>query len=74
MTASGFHADLERMHRKGWRIEVLSWTYSCNRRMKEWAEQKGKFYRLGRFLRKALLFWSRHAPDRRWLSRGMKRR
>ncbi len=39
----GFHADLERMHRKGWRIEVLSWSYSCNRRMKEWAEQNGKF-------------------------------
>ena len=45
----GFHADLERMHRKGWRIEVLSWTYSCNRRMKEWAEQNGKFIALDDF-------------------------
>lgn len=42
----GFHADLERMHRRGWRIEVLSWTDSCNRRMKEWAEQNGKFIAL----------------------------
>ena len=45
----GFHADLERMYRKGWRIEVLSWTYSCNRRMKEWAEQNGKFIALDDF-------------------------
>ena len=45
----GSHADLERMHRKGWRIEVLSWTYSCNRRMKEWAEQNGKFIALDDF-------------------------
>ena len=45
----GFHTDLERMHRKGWRIEVLSWTYSCNRRMKEWAEQTGKFIALDDF-------------------------
>ena len=45
----GFHADLERMHRKGWRIEVLAWTYSCNRRMKEWAEQNGKFIALDDF-------------------------
>lgn len=45
----GFHADLERMHRKGWRIEVLSWTYSCHRRMKEWAEQTGKFIALDDF-------------------------
>lgn len=45
----GFHADLERMHRKRWRIEVLSWTYSCHRRMKEWAEQTGKFIALDDF-------------------------
>jgi len=46
---AGFHADLERMHRKGWRIEVLSWEYSCNRRMKEWAKQNGKFIALDDF-------------------------
>ena len=43
---SGFHADLERMHRKGWRIEVLSWRHSCNRRMREWAESVGLFIAL----------------------------
>ena len=42
----GFHADLERMHSRGWRIEVLSWRHSCNRRMREWAEQNGRFIAL----------------------------
>ena len=42
----GFHADLERLHRRGWRIEVLSWRHSCNRRMREWAEDNGKFIAL----------------------------
>lgn len=41
---SGFHADLERMHRKGWRIEVLSWRHSCN--LREWAESVGLFIAL----------------------------
>ena len=45
----GFHADLERMHSRGWRIEVLSWRHSCNRRMREWAEQNGKFIALDDF-------------------------
>lgn len=45
----GFHSDLERMHRRGWRIEVLSWRYSCNRRMREWAEANGKFIALDDF-------------------------
>lgn len=45
----GFHADLERMHKRGWRIEVLSWRHSCNRRMREWAEQNGKFVALDDF-------------------------
>ena len=45
----GFHADLERMHGRGWRIEVLSWRHSCNRRMREWAEENGKFVALDDF-------------------------
>ena len=45
----GFHADLGRMHNRGWRIEVLSWRHSCNRRMREWAEQNGKFIALDDF-------------------------
>ena len=42
----GFRADLERMHRRGWRIEVLSWRHSCSRLMREWAEENGKFIAL----------------------------
>ena len=45
----GFHADLERMRRRGWRIEVLSWRHSCNRGMREWAEQNGVFIALDDF-------------------------
>ena len=45
----GFHADLERMHRREWRIEVLSWRHSCNRRMREWAEENGTFVALDDF-------------------------
>ena len=57
----GFHADLERMHRRGWRIEVLSWRHSCNRRMREWAEAKGKFVALDDFY-ESITFLERPAP------------
>lgn len=39
----GFHSTLERMHRRGWKVEVLSWAHSCKRRMREWADEKGAF-------------------------------
>ena len=39
----GFHADIERMHRRGWCVEVLSWGQSCNQRMRKWAEENGIF-------------------------------
>ena len=39
----GFHSTLERMHRRGWRIEVLSWAHSCKRGMREWAKANGVF-------------------------------
>lgn len=42
----GFHADLERMRGRNWRMEILSWRHSCNRRMREWAEGNGKFIAL----------------------------
>ena len=45
----GFHADLGRMHSRGWRVEVLSWRHSCNRRMREWAENNGEFIALDDF-------------------------
>ena len=45
----GFHADLERMRGRGWRVEVLSWRHSCNRRMREWAQRHGTFIALDDF-------------------------
>lgn len=42
----GFHADLERMKRKGWGVEVVSWEASCNKRLKAWAESVGVFVKL----------------------------
>ena len=45
----GFHADMQRMRNRGWRVEVLSWRHSCNRRMREWAEEEGVFIALDDF-------------------------
>ncbi len=45
----GFHADLERMQKRGWKIEVLAWEQSCNKRMKDWARQTGVFVSLEEF-------------------------
>ena len=42
----GFHADIERMHARGWQVEVLSWERSCNRRMRNWAQENGQFVNL----------------------------
>ncbi len=45
----GFHSTLERMHRKGWKFEVLSWQHSCASAIRHWAEQNGKFIALDDF-------------------------
>lgn len=42
----GFRADLERMYKRGWGIEVVSWEQSCKRALKEWAEKVGVYVRL----------------------------
>ena len=57
----GFHADLERMRRREWRIEVLSWRHSCNRRMREWAEEHRKFIALDDFY-DSITFLEQAAP------------
>ncbi len=57
----GFHADLERMRGRGWRVEVLSWRHSCNRRMREWAEEHGRFFALDDFY-EHITFLERPAP------------
>jgi len=46
LEGAGFHADLERMAKRGWGIEVLSWDISCNRRLRSWAQTAGVYVSL----------------------------
>ena len=49
LDGAGFHRTLERMHGRGWRVEILSWTHSANPRMRVWAEGNGLFVALDEF-------------------------
>ncbi|WP_419165049.1 NYN domain-containing protein [Candidatus Palauibacter sp.] len=49
LEGAGFHRTLERMHGRGWRIEILSWANSCNQRMRRWAQENGVFVALDDF-------------------------
>lgn len=49
MEGAGFHATLERMHKRGWRVEILSWAHATNQRMRRWAEANGVFVALDDF-------------------------
>ena len=49
LEGAGFHSTLERMHRRNWRVEILSWTHSTNQRMRRWAEANGTFVSLDDF-------------------------
>ena len=49
LQGAGFHSELERMHRRGWRVEILSWAHSTNQRMRRWAEDNGVFVALDDF-------------------------
>jgi hypothetical protein len=40
---AGFHADLQRMHKLGWGIEVLSWDIACKKALREWATKTGVY-------------------------------
>jgi hypothetical protein len=42
----GYFADLKRMHRGGWDVEVISWRGACHGGMREWAEEYGHFIAL----------------------------
>lgn len=46
---SGCHRTLERMHKRGWRIEILSWAHATNQRMRRWADEHGRFIALDDF-------------------------
>ncbi len=45
-TGRGYLADLQRMHRGGWNIEVLSWRAACHTGLRTWAEEHGHFIAL----------------------------
>lgn len=49
LQGAGFHSELERMHKRGWRVEILSWAHSTNQRMRRWAEENGVFVALDDF-------------------------
>ncbi len=49
LDGAGFHSALERMHRRGWRVEILSWAHATNQRMRRWAEENGVFVPLDDF-------------------------
>ena len=49
LEGAGFHRALERMHKRGWKVEILSWRHSCNQRMRRWAEANGVFVALDDF-------------------------
>ena len=49
LEGAGFHRTLERMHKRHWRVEILSWAHSTNQRMRRWAEANGIFVSLDDF-------------------------
>ncbi len=61
LEGAGYHSTLERMHKKGWRIEILSWSHSCNQRMRGWAEENGVFVALDDFY-EAITFLTSTSP------------
>lgn len=46
---NSFYRNLERMHKGGWRIELLSWEHSCHTEMRGWVEENGVFVPLDDF-------------------------
>ncbi len=68
LEGAGFHSTLERMHKRGWGIEILSWAHSCNQRMRKWAEENGVFVPLDNFYQ-AITFTEPSKPGFR-LARG----
>ena len=49
---AGFHRTLERMHRRGWRVEILSWAPFLQPADAAVGRGKRRLRRAGRFLRK----------------------
>lgn len=45
----GFLADIKRIHKLGWNIEVYAWESTCNRYLKSFAEENGIFVPLEKY-------------------------
>ena len=45
----GFLSDLQRIHKQGWKIEVYAWDTTCNRYLKAFAEENGKYQALEKY-------------------------
>jgi len=45
----GYHADIERLQKRGWGVEVLSWDVACNARLRQWATNNGVYVPLESF-------------------------
>ena len=58
---TGFHSTLERMRKRDWRVEILSWSYACNQCMRRWAETNGVFVSLDDFY-EAITFMKPSSP------------
>jgi hypothetical protein len=47
--ARGYRDPLERMHARGWGIEVVSWGHACSGALRRWARSAGVFVPLEEF-------------------------
>jgi hypothetical protein len=45
----GFFADIKRLHKFGWKVEIMAWDNHCNREMKNWAIENGIYIPLDKF-------------------------
>ena len=45
----GFFADIKRLHKFGWEVEILAWQNHCKKEMRAWAEENGLFVPLDDF-------------------------
>ena len=69
LEGAGFHSTLERMHRRNWRVEILSWAHCTNPRMRRWAEANGIFVSLDDFY-EAITFMEPSRPGSNWRLHG----
>ena len=78
LEGAGFHSTLERMHKRGWRVEILSWAHSCNQRMRKMGARKTAYLSRWTTFMRPLRLWSRpgqglslrsHAIPQNWTCR-----